>query len=557
MGRGLTPDGVVWAFSTFYDSNWHPLTWLSHMLDCQLFGLDPGPHHLVNLFWHVANAILLLLLLDRLTGSIWRSGLVAALFALHPLHVESVAWVAERKDVLSTFFGLVAIGFYADWTRRGRCSQYALSLVAYASSLMSKPMLVTLPFLFLLLDLWPLGRAFSVPRTRLFLEKLPFFALSVASCAVAYLAQQLGGAVVPTDVVPILFRLANTAVSYADYLRMMIWPVDLAVFYPFHLERISAEPIAASVALLVLISAVALWLGRRRPALAIGWLWYLGTLVPVIGLVQVGAQAKADRYTYFPSIGIFLMLAWSLPSLRALRPSHAVALGSAALVAIASLAWRAHVQVGYWSDTVTLFDHAIAVTRANYRAHVAKGDALAFERHWTDEAIAEYREALRIKPRFHLAKRHLADALLEKRELAEAVALYQSLLELVPDSLHERQNLAAALVRMGRPAEAVPHFEAALRIQPRLREAHIGLGMALEQTGRTAEAIEAYERAVALLPADAELHRLLGDALANQRRPEEAAHHLREALRLRPGLAAARASLDRLESQRAPEEGDR
>jgi tetratricopeptide (TPR) repeat protein len=267
-----------------------------------------------------------------------------------------------------------------------------------------------------------------------------------------------------------------------------------------------AERKDASALLLFVVSAIALQFARKRPFLAVGWLWYLGTLVPVIGLVQVGLQAKADRYTYFPSIGIFLMLAWGLPSLNAIRRSRAFALGAAVLVALVALGWRTRVELGYWTDSVTLFDRALAVTPANYLAHLEKGYALAVERHWLDDAIAEYRDALRINPGFHVTWSRLADALLEKGEIAEAVEWYRSILEAVPERIHERQNLAVALVRLGRPAEAIPYFEAVVQRQPRLREGQVGLGLALEQTGRVAEAIATYQSAIAQRPADAELH---------------------------------------------------
>jgi tetratricopeptide (TPR) repeat protein len=544
--RGLTPAGVVWAFRTFYVSNWHPLTWLSHMLDFELFGPDPGAHHLVSVLWHVANALLLLRVLARMTGSVWRSALVAALFALHPLHVESVAWVAERKDLLSTAFGLLCLGLYDGWTRHPARGRYSLMLACYALSLASKPMLVTLPFLMLLLDVWPLGRTASTPRARRLVEKLPLFALSLASSVVTWVSQRQGGSMQGVEALGVAARFANAVVAYVDYLLALAWPVALAVLYPIP-ERLPVGRLLASATLLLGISALVLRHARSRPWLAVGWLWYLGTLVPVIGIVQVGLQARADRYTYFPAIGIFAMLAWSLPSLRTLRAPRAAALGAALAAALLALAWRAQVQVGYWRNTLTLFDRTLAVTRDNAMAHAVKGYALATERRWFDDAVAEYREALRIQPDLHLAMSHLADALLEKRELDEAVAWYQRLLELDPARVHERHNLAVALGLLRRPNEAIPHFEAVVRARPRLVQARVGLGIALVEAGRVGEGIATFEGALGLAPEDAELRLHLGAALASQGRHDEARVQLREALRLRPGLERARAALERLE----------
>jgi tetratricopeptide (TPR) repeat protein len=412
-------------------------------------------------------------------------------------------------------------------------------------------MLVTLPCVLLLLDFWPLGRA-RIPRLEvgLVVEKLPLLALSAASSGVAYVAQKLGGSMQGIEALPLSARMGNAVVSYADYLWTMVWPVDLAVLYPFS-QQLLGWRLAASALFLAGISSLVLRRAQERPYLPVGWLWYLGTLVPVIGLVQVGLQAKADRYTYVPLIGIFIMIAWSLPDPMRRRSPRASALAAGVLAVLVALAWRSHVQVGYWRDTVTLFDRTLAITRDNYMAHDVKGYALAVERGWLDEAIVEYREALRIHPRFPLAMNHLANALFEKRALAEAAEWYRKLLELAPHSLEGQQNLAVALSQMGRYAEAVPHYREALRLRPKLLEAQVGLGLALDLSGRMAEAIPVYEAVLEIDPNRAEVHMQLGKALAKQGRTDEGIAHLREALRLQPELADAKASLERL--QREPE----
>lgn len=368
---GLTAPAIRWAFVTDHAANWHPLTWLSHLLDVQLFGFAPRGHHLMSLALHVAATVLLFLLLRRLTGNALPSLATAALFGLHPAHVESVAWVAERKDVLSTLLGLFAIAAYAGWVRRPSWRRYAALVGLFALGLLAKPMLVTLPFVLLLLDLWPLRRwswkeslAGLVPRVR---EKLPLFALAAASCSVTFLVQRGGGAVQSADRYPLAIRCQNAAVAYVDYLRQLAWPSDLAVFYPHPGVALSPLRALASLALLLLLTAGAWRLRRSQPAVLVGWLWFLGTLLPVIGLVQVGWQARADRYTYLPSIGLFVALAWGAGAL-ATTPERRTALAAATGAALAACCFVTQAQVGYWRDSETLFLRALAVTRENFLA---------------------------------------------------------------------------------------------------------------------------------------------------------------------------------------------
>jgi len=452
VAAGITWGGVVWAFTTWHAGNWHPLTWLSHMVDVQVFGLNPTGHHLVNLAWHCANTALVFAVLLRLTGARWRSAAVAALFGIHPLHVESVAWVAERKDLLATFFGLLALGAYGSYARRPGVGRYTTVAVALTASLLSKPMLVSLPFVLLLLDVWPLGRLAGATRPgrrlpRLLLEKLPLLTLAAASGVVTFLAQRGWGAVKPLAVLPASVRLTNAAMSYVVYLKKTIWPTDLAVYYP-HADALPPPwQIAAAGLLLTALSLVAARQVRRRPFLLTGWLWYLGTLVPVIGLVQVGGQALADRYTYVPLIGVFLALSWGAADLARRHRGGAAILGAtaaAAIIALASVTWG---QVRHWRDTASLFGHAVSVTEGNWMAFALLGkDALDAGR--PAEAVAHLRRSLTINPYTTAAAgihTNLARALANTGDLEEAIEEYRRALSIDSSSERARRELAAIL----------------------------------------------------------------------------------------------------------------
>ena len=400
--EGLNSGSFAWAWTAFDASNWHPVTWLSHMLDVQLFGLDAGKHHLTNLLLHCANAVLLMILLFRMTGALWRSALVAFLFALHPLHVESVAWIAERKDVLSTLFWLLTLWAWLAYTRSKKPGPYALALALFSLGLMSKPMLVTLPFTLLLLDFWPLGRATlplrgqGVTVKRLLWEKAPLFAMSAASCVFTLIAQR--EAMQNLSFLSPAERVANALKAYAGYLDKMVWPSKLAVFYPYHQTGLLTGSAAAALLLLAALTILALKLARRAPYLCMGWLWYLGTLVPVIGLIQVGDQSMADRYTYVPLIGIFIAAAWGLADLTGENRTLRHAAAALAVVVLAGSFAVTRVQTGYWTDAETLFGHALEVTSDNWVAHNCLGISLAFKGRM-NEAVLHYAEALRINPR--------------------------------------------------------------------------------------------------------------------------------------------------------------
>ena len=497
--KGLTSKGIIWAFTTSHTGNWHPLTWISHMLDCELYGLNPGGHHLTNVLLHMANAILLFVVLRWMTGAIWRSGLVAALFALHPLHVESVAWAAERKDVLSTFFWMLTMVAYVHYVNRPGGKRYLLVLVTFFLGLMAKPMLVTLPFVLLLLDYWPLNRfkpravTGSVedqplgfrssgddksPILKAVMEKTPLFLMSLFSCVVTVMAQQEAGAISTLEIVPFKLRIANGLVSFVAYMGKMIWPQDLAVFYPHPVSDLQIwKPVAAGLFLLI-VSTVALWVAQRCRYVIVGWLWYLGTLVPVIGLVQVGEQAMADRYTYVPLIGLFIVVVWGFADLvKGWRSRRWVVSVSAAVMVLALMA-GSWLQVAHWKNSVKLFKHALDATSNNYVAHYTLGNALALQRNLTG-AISHYNKALQINPDHAEAHRNLAVGLDRQGKHQEAIQHYAEVLRISPHDAQSHNNLGVALAEQGRLKEAVAHFTEALRIDPNFKEAQRNLDLSL------------------------------------------------------------------------------
>ena len=477
---GLTWAGVKWAFLNPVSCNWHPLTVLSHIVDCQLFGLKPWGHHLTSVLLHALNAVLVFALLQQMTGATVRSLFVAALFAVHPLRVESVAWVAERKDVLSGFFGLLALIFYARYVQVQRpasrftfhvsratphpSTAYLLSLCFFTLGLMSKPMLVTWPFVMLLLDYWPLER-FQPGRMRhLLREKIPFFVLAAVASAVTFVVQQQEGAVKTVQKLPLGARYSNALLSYCRYLEKLFWPADLAVLYP-HPGHWPLEGVLLAGGLLVSISALLLVERRRYPFLLMGWLWYCGTLAPVIGLVQVGEQAMADRYTYLPSVGVLIVAIWGMFELTR-RWRHRVPVllvaGSAAIVLHLALTWQ---QLGYWRDSEALFRHALEVTGNSYLAHNNLATAL-LKKGQTDEAIRQYQEAIRLKRDFAVAHNNLGKAfLLEGRE-DDAIAHFQEALAIQPTNAPAHNNLATLLLHKGQVGQAMAHYQAAVELQP-------------------------------------------------------------------------------------------
>jgi Flp pilus assembly protein TadD len=616
LQQGLTWAAFKWAFVTGHASNWHPLTWLSHMLDCQIYGMQPGGHHFTSLLLHAINALLVCSLLKRMTGAFWRSALVAALFAWHPTHVESVAWAAERKDVLSTFFFLLTLWAYARYAEELRSSRatvqsqesqdqrperstqsqlgqplresaiknqkskiknslalaYSLALVFFALGLMSKPMLVTLPFVLLLLDFWPLRRfvpqsmqEFSnppihqpinpllghsiTPPLHLIREKLPFFALSVAASLVTYFVQKAGGAVSSLTTIPLGARIANALVAYVRYLSKTVWPVDLSVFYPLP-DHWPVLTVVASGLVLLGLSWLVIRRSSRYPYLGVGWFWFLGTLVPTIGLVQVGSQSMADRYLYIPSMGLFVMAAWGIYDLQCRRrrkesqttsismglpidqrlltssPAMLGAMANRVLPAAATAILMACLactsfQIGYWHDEETLFRHAMQVTSDNYLAydHLAKVCENAGRK---EEAFAYYTELLRLKPGYPEGQYNLGTLLMGVGKLEAAAPHLQAAVVLRPQWAQAHSNLGLTFFRQNKPDEALNHLEIAAQLAPQDPDPQINLGVTLLAMNRAREAANAFSKAVRLAPDVPETQFLLALALSHQRKPAEA-----------------------------------
>lgn len=546
---GLTWAGVKWAFTSWYGSNWHPLTWLSHMLDTsvlELFGADPTAAarfpHFVNVVFHTANAILLFLLLFRATNKLWPAAFVAALFAWHPLHVESVAWVSERKDVLSTFFGLLSLLAYVGYAEKSKEDNsdskidYALAIFLFALGLLAKPMLVTLPFVMLLLDFWPLERFPSLARTanrsdtqhlsrstrdatrntQLFLEKIPFFILSVASCVITFLAQR-GEAVMSFEQRPLGLRLANAAVAYIEYLAKTIWPANLAVIYPLPHEIPSWQVIAA-VLLLAAISVLAWSVRRSAPYLLIGWLWFLGTLVPVIGLVQVGGQALADRYTYVPLIGIFLAIAWGAADLKIRFQMSTAVTSTIAAVVLMAFAAATERQLTFWENSEKLFRHALDITKGNAIAHVNLGVALE-QQDRREEALGEYRKALELAPGLFQAHNNLANLLSETGDRENAAREYEEALRLNPNAATTHLNFGRLLSDTGQFDEAMREYAKAQQLAPDDYRPQYQMGKTLLRHGDGAEAVKHFRAALQIYPNDFETLTWLARALAADKNP--------------------------------------
>jgi len=537
---GLSWNGVAWAFTSLDDSNWFPLTRLSHMLDCQLFGLDAGRHHWTNLLLHAASSLLLFAILKRITRARWPSAFVAFAFALHPLHVESVAWIAERKDVLSAFFGLLTIWAYVDYVERPSPLRYALMTAAFVCGLMSKPMIVTLPFVLLLLDYWPLGRL----SVRAALEKIPLIALSIAGSIVTFLAQSRGRSVATLARFPLELRLENVLISYVAYLEKFFWPSKLAVFYPYP-DAFPAWQWMLAAAVLAAVTLVTLIGRNRRPYLITGWFWYLGTLVPVIGLVQIGQQTRADRYTYLPMIGVTMMIAWAAAEgARFRRPI--VCSAAVAGIAWCVLTWR---NLEYWQNSEALFTHAINVTGQNYVAYNNLGGVRRRQGRW-DDAVSDFAAAVRIQPGNPEAQDNLGEALTTVGRIDEAASHLRQAIQLQPDYAKAHIDLGSALVRAGRMEDALAEFHEALRLDPENREAEYRLAGVLMLQGQAAEAMPHFERALPYLieevrrdPSDADNHYNLGGVYGMMGRASEAVEEFSTAARLRPGDPEVRFNL--------------
>ena len=529
---GLTLKNIIWAFTNVHANNYHPLTSLSHMLDCELYGTNPAGHHFTNLLFHISNTLLLFLVLGRMTKSLWASAFVAALFALHPLHVESVAWASERKDVLSTFFWMLTLLAYTRYVERPAKGCYLLTLLIFAMGLLSKSMLVTLPFVLLLLDYWPLNRFGNThfggnPRLvilgRLVLEKIPFFALSAIFSIVTFSVQLKIGLMKSFIHYPSLWRIENALVSYIIYIEKMFWPVNLAIFYPYPRGNIPLWQIIGAVLVLVFITSIAFWKLRQHPYIAVGWLWFLGTLIPVIGIFQVGLQARADRYTYIPYTGLFIIVAWGISDLLARLRYRKVIFSLSAAILLSALGIKTYIQTIYWHDNILLYTHAAEAVKNNWWAHHLLGKTFVSQNR-LEEAIIQFKEALRIDPQNATVQNELAKAFLDNGDVNQAAKLYQEFLPPLPDDLNEPKsidalfakrhdleviielyinaniNLATALARQGNIDEAARRFKEVLRITPDSIMAHRNLGDIFLQKGQIDEAIKQYTAAIQIKP---------------------------------------------------------
>ena len=593
VNQGLTWESFKWAWGTTDAQNWHPLTWISHLLDVQWFGLNPPGHHATSVVLHALNAALLFLLLLKMTGARWRSLAVAALFGLHPLRVESVAWVSERKDVLSTSFWLLTTWAWVRYAKlesptshatqnpkpksplpesknkrrpahsvaksevqppafplqASRRFWYWAAVALFACGLLCKPMLVTLPFALLLLEFWPLRRWPQTPAKKLLLEKIPFFVLATVSSLVTYLVQESGGAVTSGDTLSLTARLGNAVVSCVRYAGMSFWPLDLCVIYP-HPGQWPAGTVAAAALALAVVSAVVLWRRHTMPYLAVGWFWFLGTLVPAIGIIQVGRQALADRYTYIPSIGFWLAVVWGLGKLTEKsrnRQNLAWAAGAAAAVACIVLTVR---QISYWKDTAALYAHARNVTQHNWIATASLAAALQQEGK-ADQAVAMYLEALQFNPHRTEVRCKLGDLLYDQRRVTEALAQFQKAVELDPTDVYAHARLGGISQDLGNLDEAINQFNQAIRLKPDYADGYSNLGNCYGMKGRTDDAIVCFQQAVKLKPLSAQNHRELGVGLANKGRLDEAIDQFQQALQLDPNDTQARGNLNLATQEKA------
>jgi protein O-mannosyl-transferase len=550
VSSGLGGDNLAWAFTTFHSSNWHPLTWVSHQTDVSLWGLAPAGHHLTSVLLHAANTLLLLFLMFRMTGDYWPSLFVATVFGLHPQRLESVAWVSERKDVLSAFFGLLALIAWAEYCKRPAASRYLACLLAFALGLMAKPMLVTLPFVMLLLELWPLGRmtlAWNDVKPRL-VELVPFFVLAGASSAVTIAAQHAGGAIGSLSVVPFATRLANAATAYAAYLGKLFLPMNLALVYPLP-HDIPAGRWAGAAVLLIALTAGAVASVHRRPWLTVGWFWFVGTLVPVIGLLQVGTQAYADRYSYLPSVGIGIAVAWSAADLWRSHPHWRTSLVAGFVATALALSAQTLYQERFWSSSERLFERSLAVAGGSELIHNGYG-ALLQRSGRRAEAAEHFRAALAINPHFAGARRNLGNVLIDLNQPAEAIEELERAVQQAPDVASGQDGLGVALTQATRGVEALPHLRRAVELEPDEPRWRADLVVALLMEHRETEAIALLDAALAGRNATVEDRYLLGVARSQLGEQEQASAAFEAALSLDPNHARA---LNRLGIIRAQE----
>jgi len=524
--KGFTCDAFKWAFTTNYAANWHPLTWFSHILDWQLYGSNAGGHHITNLVFHITNTLLLFLVLKRMTSATWPSAFVAALFALHPMHVESAAWVSERKDVLSTFFWMLTMWGWLQYIKHQGKARYILTLLIFSLGLLSKPMLVTLPFVLLLLDYWPLERFGKLKFYRLILEKIPFVLLAAISSIVTFLVQQNWGAVNRLTDVSFAVRIGNAFISYVKYIENMFWPAGLVYFYPHPGRNISIWYAVLSALFLLIVTFFVLRFSSKHRYLLTGWFWYLGTLVPVIGLVQVGEQAMADRYSYITLTGLFIIIAWGASDVLVNWQYRKIILGASSLIILLILAICSNVQSGYWKDSMSLYTHALKVSNLNYKAHfnmaITLKDMDRFE-----EAAIEFQNGLQIKPDAPFALNDLGIIYGRQGKFDQASECFMKALKINPNFAEARTNFGYVLANQGKLDDAMVNLNESLRINPKSALTHRYLGQVLERKGKIDQAVSHFEEALQLKPDWDELMNELAWILASSdntavRNPEKA-----------------------------------
>ena len=559
---GLSKENFIWAFTHSHSSNWHPITWLSHMLDAHFYGLNPNGHHLTSLGLHIANSLLLFLVLCRMTGEVWKSCFVASLFAFHPINIESVAWVSERKSVLSTFFWLITTWAYINYVQKKNFIRYSIVFLFFILGLMSKPMLVTLPFVFLLLDYWPLNR-FKIPPANkppsakevnqikssllsLFIEKIPFLVLVVGSSTITLIAQKSWGSIVSLETAPLTSRISNALVSYLKYLEKMVWPNNFSIFYPYPTDGFVLWKVLMSVLVLTTITFVSIRLIKKAPYLAVGWFWYLGTLIPVIGLVQVGQQAMADRYAYIPFIGMFIIIAWGLPELLKnylFRKKLILFLAGIYFSVLMTLCW---IQLQYWENSIKIFQHAINVTVKKYPSFVGIYNNLGvvlIAQNKFEEARTNLKKAVELQPNYPESQNNLGYALSELNRFSEANIHYKKAIRLKPDYAEAHNNLANSLSKKSNFNQAIFHYKKAIQLKPEYSEAHFNLGVTLNKWNHSEEAISQLEEAIRLEPNFFQAHLALGNILILKDKFERALYHLEITIKIDPNNSIAHNSL--------------
>jgi tetratricopeptide (TPR) repeat protein len=553
VSGGITRDSVILAFKQYHFYMWHPLTTLSHMLDCQLFGLNPLGHHLISLLFHIANAMLLFWILINLTGAIWASAFVAAVFALHPVQVDAVVWAAERKTVLSGFFWFLTIAAYIRYTKKPGTGRYILLFFIYGLCIMTKPVVVTLPFVLLLLDYWPLGRVqykqdttiansnMSTPKERvgqktsagwLVIEKIPLFVLSGILSVMTVVAQQSGGVLAATGKISLDYRIANAFISYIKYIGKMIWPSRLAVYYPYDYANLTNTIIAACALVFILITVFSIYVCRRRRYVVVGWLWYVGTLVPVIGLIQAGSQSMANRYMYVPMLGLLIMIAWGIKDLTINRRNIRAVAGILTVVAIISMIILTRIQTGYWKNNFTLFEHTLKVTKNNGIAENNYGCAFLDARQF-DEAVLHFNNALRINPANSEARNNLGKALVKLKRPVEAAACFTEILRRNGDSAEIHYRLAVALGMQEKYDEAIKHLTKVLDLEPDYPDAQNKMGFAMLATGKPKEAVGYFNKALRISKDQSDVYVNLGAAYMQLGEYELATRNFTKAVELK------------------------